>query len=188
MIPIKTLNEDGYVLVLVLIVTSVLLMLGLMTINIAQVNYKMKQLNSQGKKNFYAVEALIEESEMKLHDYVGQAVDYSYESISPELIYEENNKNFKNVYKKEIKKLKNKLEDTNSYSIKTIEGYKVMVEVELKECIGEEAFNLSIISTVKDKKITEKIKTQHKIIIPEYMDYNYNKQLAKRIDWMNYKW
>lgn len=201
MILIKTLNEEGYIFVFVLIVTSTLLTLGLATATISHTNFKMKQINSQGKKNFYVVEALVEESDMKLYNYVERANYHSYFSTYDdinkvceydktkfELTYYEKNQIFKDVYKSEIKKMKTKLENIDEYSIKTVEGYKVTLEAELEECMEEEKFIISMISTYKDKNIIEKIKTQYNIIIPEYKDYGGNIQLVSRVKWMNYKW
>lgn len=200
MISIKTLNEDGYILVFVLIVTSILLMLGLTTITIAQTNYKMKKLNSQGKKNFYIVESLTEESEMKLYCYVEQALHDAYFAVSKNqdikdrgneitsiLTYQKINKGFKDTYIEEIKKLKVKLEDTSKYNIKAVDGYKVMLDVVLEEFTQEDVFNLSIISTFKDKKIIEKIEVKYKVTIPEYTNYENNEQLIYKVDWKNYK-
>lgn len=198
---IKTLDEEGYIFVFVLIVTSTLLTIGLATVTISETNFNMKKLNSQGKKNFYIVEALVEESDMKLYNYVLKANDYSYYSTYDdlnkisnydktkfELTYEEKNQIFRDVYRNEIKKLEKKLGNINEYSIKIVDGYKVTLEAELEECIEEDIFIISMISTYKDEKIMEKIKTQHNIIVPEYKDYGSNKQLVSRVNWMNYKW
>ena len=193
---IKSFDERGYVLVLVIIITSILLLLGFTAIVLSQDNFKMKNINSISKKNFYVAEALSQEAEVKLDEHLDKILEDSYREIE---VYLEDNESSKldiNLIDKLLQKLFNeqihiikvKLEDVSGYNLKIIENYNFLVDVDIEESLEVEGFNISIVSIFEDENITEKIQTNYTIEFPRYEDSTQNKNLLKKVGWVNSKW
>ena len=193
---IKSFDEKGYTLVFVIIITSILLLLGFTAIVLSQDNFKMKNINSISKKNFYVAEALSQETEIKLDEYLDQILEDSYREIEAYLEDNESSKLDINLIDKQLQKLFNeqihiikiKLENVNGYNLKLIENYDFLVSVSIEESLEIEGFNISITSIFEDKNITEKIQTNYTIEFPRYEDSTQHKNLLKKVGWVNSKW
>ena len=194
---IKTLNEKGYALAFVIITTSILLLLGFTSLILSQDNFKMKNVNSISQKNFYIAEALSQEVEIKLDESLDESLEICYEHLSNYI--EENdydqildeiliNKKFQELYKEQVHIVKKKIENSSDYNLEIIEKYDVSIEVKLEENLEIQGFNMYVFSIFEDKNITEKIQTEYTIEFPKYNDSTHNKNLLKKIGWVNSKW
>lgn len=194
-------NERGSILLLVIMVASILLLLGFTAMTVSLSAYKMRKVESVAKKNFHIAEAISQESEMKVDEYIKEYLDNSYEEIAVyieknEAKYkvvevEEKNAIFKDEFKDQIITLKSNIEDVESYNLKIIEKYDIAVTLILEDLdIQEdiEGFDMSIISLFKEQNIEEKVKIKYRIDLPEYNDFKQNKKLIKKMQWLNYKW
>lgn len=196
MISIKPLSEKGYSLVLIIIITSILLLLGFTAITLSQNNLKMKIVNSRSKKNFYVAEALSQEVDMKLHEYLEESLDITYKKLLKDIEYEENsdididliNKKFQQLYEEQVYETVKKLGNANNYNLKIIEQCNVSIDVKIEENLEINGFNMYVISTFKEQNILEKIQTDYIIHLPNYKDTKHNKQLIKKVGWVNSKW
>ena len=173
-----------------------MLLLGLTTLSLTQTNHYMKLTNSISKKNFYIAEALAEEADMKLEEYLKRSIYDSYERVLKyigdndygDMDVKVINRIFKSIFRDKFKVCKAELEDINNYNLKVIEGYDILVEVILEEDIDKEVFNITIISTCDEKQNIERIIKKYQVKFPEYDDFDHNKNLIKEIRWVNDKW
>lgn len=190
-------NEKGSVLFIVIMVTATLLLLGTTASVISLSSYKMSKVESLSKKNFHIAEAISEEAELKLDEYIKRYLYNSYEKTS-EYIKEnegksikEKNEIFKEIFKDQILTLKKNLENTTDYNLKTLEKYDISVEVILEDLQKQkdiEEFDISIISLFEEQHIPEMIKIKYKIKLPKYNDFKQNLNLIEKEQWSNYKW
>lgn len=157
----------------------------------------MSKVESLSKKNFHIAEAISEEAELKLDEYIKRYLYNSYEKTS-EYIKEnegksikEKNEIFKEIFKDQILTLKKNLENTTDYNLKTLEKYDISVEVILEDLQKQkdiEEFDISIISLFEEQHIPEMIKIKYKIKLPKYNDFKQNLNLIEKEQWSNYKW
>lgn len=190
-------NEKGSVLFIVIMVTATLLLLGTTASVISLSSYKMSKVESLSKKNFHIAEAISEEAELKLDEYIKRYLYNSYEKTS-EYIKEnegksikEKNEIFKEIFKDQILTLKKNLENTTDYNLKTLEKYDISVDVILEDLQKQkdiEEFDISIISLFEEQHIPEMIKIKYKIKLPKYNDFKQNLNLIEKEQWSNYKW
>lgn len=190
-------DENGYILIFVIIITPILLLLGLTSHTISSDDYDMKKINSICKKNFYIAEALNEEAEIKLHESIKKYLDNSYEIILKYIIENDHNydmsiekieKKFKVIFTNNIKNIRSEIEDIDNYNLRIIEKYNIDVKVVLEENLVSNDFEISITSTYKDRNIVERIRSKYKVKLPEYRDFEHNKDLIEKNHWKNYKW
>ncbi len=190
------LEEEGHTLIIVIIMIAILLSLVFTANELCSDNYKVKNVNSVCKKNFYVAEALSEEADIKLHEYLKKTVNSSYELVLKYVIQNDEehdmdietiNRKFKSIFKQQIKMLKDKIENENDYNLKIVDKYNISVDITLEQCLSTHNFNISIFSVFKDEMITEKIRTKYIIKLPEYSDFEHNRNLIDKIDWVNYK-
>lgn len=190
-------NENGYILIFVVIITPILILIGLTTHSISKDVYGMNTISSVCKKNFYIAEALNEEAEIKLYENIKIYLDNSYEIILKYII--ENNynqdmsiekieKKFKVIFINNLNNIKNEIEDKDKYNLKIIEKYNIDVKVAFEENMKTNDYEISITSIYKDRNIIERIRTKYKVKLPEYSDFEHNKNLIEKIHWKNYKW
>lgn len=194
---IKTSNEEGYVLAFVIIITSILLLLGFTSLTLTQDNFKMKNVNSISQKNFYIAEALSQEVDVKLDELLDKSLEICYKQLSNYI--EENNydqaldevlinKKFQELYKEQVHIVKNKIENSSDYNLKIIEKHDISVEAKLEENLEIQGFNIYVVSIFENRNIIEKIRTEYTIESPKYNDSIHNKDLLKKIGWVNSKW
>ncbi len=184
-------------MIFVIITTSILLVLGFTTITISQDNFKMKNVNSISKKNFYIAEALSEEADMKLHEYLKKSLDISYEKLLNYISESDEingtdivliNEKFQEFYKEQVYLMKRELEITDNYNLKIIEKYEFLIKVNIEDNLETDGFNMHILAIFEDENIVEKIQTQYTIDLPKYNDHDHNRSLLKRAGWVNFKW
>lgn len=192
-------NEKGSVLFIAIMMTAILLLLGT-TASIISVNaYKMRQVESVSKKNFHIAESISQEAEMKLDEYVKKYLDNSYQEVleyiekneDKTIDIEKENEIFNNIFKEQILTLDNKMEDTNNYNLKIVEGYEISVKINIQDLEKKEnidGYNIVIFSSFEDKDIQESIRIKYKIKSPRYKNFEYNKDLIEQMEWSNYKW
>lgn len=183
-------NEDGFILLFVVIVTAMLLLMGFSAIILSNDDYEMKIINSTGKKNFYTAEAAIEEADMIIHQHIEESISYSYETLL-ELDLEDDLKSqeFKKIYKSQMGSLSSKLKDIDSYRLKNREKKEFTVDMQFIEVENPEVeFQLTLTAVCSEKGIRESIEVKYQIMTPEYMDFDFNSDLVKRKSWVNNKW
>lgn len=200
-------NERGAVLLVAVMMTSILMLLGITASMVSISSYKMRKTESVVKKNFHISEAISQEAEMKLDEYIKE---YLYESrkeveeyieknedsdmdIEQRMNKEEKTEMFKNIFKEKLKTLKKDIEDTNSYNLKIIEKHEISVEVVseyLEKQEDVEEFDMSIISLFEDQNILEKVKIKYKISMSELKHHSFkaDKNVIEKIQWSNYRW
>ena len=213
MIKIKKLyyNEKGSILFLVIMMTFVLLMLGMTALTISLSSYKMRKAESVVKKNFHLAEAISQEAEMKLDEYIKDYLDNSYEKLveyiekneDKDIKKEQMKKIFNDSFNKQIINLKKQIEDVNNYNLKAIEKYDISVEARLEDLDIQEdikGYDLYISSSFEEDNIEEKIKIEYRVRLPEYpketdshkysefIKYKENQNLIKKVNWLNYRW
>ena len=213
MIKIKKLyyNEKGSILFLVIMMTFVLLMLGMTALTISLSSYKMRKAESVVKKNFHLAEAISQEAEMKLDEYIKDYLDNSYEKLveyiekneDKDIKKEQMKKIFNDSFNKQIINLKKQIEDVNNYNLKAIEKYDISVEARLEDLDIQEdikGYDLYISSSFEEDNIEEKIKIEYRIRLPEYpnetdshkysefIKYKENQNLIRKVNWLNYRW
>lgn len=192
-------NEDGFLFVFVIFITSILLLIGLTTLILTQDDYEMKRINSSSKKNFYIAEAVLEEVDTLIYEHIEEAIDFSYEN----LIELENldNTQFKVLYKSYMNSLEGKLEDLNSYKLKTDDNLEFSVEVgslyeenlfnNSEEQTREEnieGFLLTVLAICDKEGIRECIEVEYQIETAKYMSYENTKSLVTKKSWVNSQW
>lgn len=201
MIKIKRfyINEKGSVLFITIMMTAILLLLGTTASIISVSAYKMRKVESVAKKNFHIAEAISQEAEIKLDEYVKEYVENSYQELAEyiekneakTIDIEKRDEIFKDIFKKQAITLDSKIEDIEDYNLKIIEGYDLSVKVNLEDLEKQkniEEFDISIISSFEDRDIQESIRVKYKIKLPRYKSLEYNKNLIEQIEWSNYKW
>lgn len=192
-------NEKGSVLFIAIMMTAILLLLGTTASIISVSAYKMRKVESVAKENFHIAEAISQEAEIKLDEYVKEYVENSYQELAEYIEknedkiidIEERDEIFKDIFKKQVITLASKMEDTEAYNLKIIEGYDILVKVNLEDLEKQkniDEFDISVISSFEDRDIQETIRVIYKMKLPRYKKFEYNKSLIEQIEWSNYKW
>lgn len=71
------LDNNGTILVFVLIICSVMILTGAVTLSTTLMDYKMKKINSDVKKSLYQAEAAIDEAYVIILDFITSAIEYA---------------------------------------------------------------------------------------------------------------
>lgn len=201
----KRTKEDGYTLVLVIIISTSIFVLGIATTSVSFINYDMKRLNSISKRNFHIAEAGAEEAELILYEYIQEAIIYSYyeiykyeemiklkgNSLEIENFYTEKRNNmFKEIYKRYANNIIVKLNDISEYNLNTQDGYNFLIESSISDIEHEDGikFILTIKSSYEGMGVMERIISEYLISIPTYGENHKSKDLIEKIGWKNFKW
>ena len=73
----RRLDNNGTILVFVLLICSVMILIGAVTLSTTLMDYKMKKINSDVKKSLYQAEAAIDEAYVITLEFVTSAIEYA---------------------------------------------------------------------------------------------------------------
>ena len=155
-------NNNGAILVLVLLVSSVIISASTALLSTSVMNFKMKKLNSRVKRTFYTAEGAMEEAYIIAVDFIEAGVEYADSKNCSRDAY--------------LNFLEGKCEDLTDHksladTLNNKSNYIIYKEsnTEVNANITKEAdcFKLEITTICLDDKIKKELKLICKISIPE---------------------
>ncbi|KNF07386.1 hypothetical protein CLPU_17c00110 [Gottschalkia purinilytica] len=194
-------KNEGSVLVIVLISTSLIVLMGIVSFSMSSNNLIMRMMDSKLRKGYYITDGVSEEGYLNVCKIVNQGLTYSYNKVIEESLNQQyiedkekidENKLFIETFKKYIKtrKVIGKymiewyVENKNNY--RTIEEENIEIYANLEEETNIFLLDLSFLYN-KDN-LTKRIKVTYEIRLPCFEDLNKNidiKDIVKIIDWKN---
>lgn len=178
------LDNKGTILVFVLIICSVMILTGAVTLSTTFMDYKTKKINSDVKKSLYQAEAAIDEAYVITLEFITSAIEYAANE----------NVEFKTSFvdflkgncsdSKWGKSICDVLKNNSEYIVNN--GDYPFVNAEIAE--NEEYFQLEITSTHIIGNVKKQVSMLCKICIPDDNDeFDINnikaEDLLKVIDW-----
>ncbi len=191
-------NENGFILIFVILISSILLLMGFSAIVLSNDDYEMKLIRSTVKKNFYIVEAATQEADMLIHNHIEDAVILSYEKIL-ELELDEQSKTeaFKEMFSSQMLYLETKLEDVSLYNLKSRENKDFTIDAQVTKILIDplieaekpvDNFNIKLSAVYNQKGVRECIEVEYHITGAEYGYYRSSEDLVKVKNWVNRQW